>query len=110
MLNELDRADRLQLMKFVCSFAWADLEIHRKERAFVRDLVQRLEFELEDTGSVWATEVIDPAILENDANDLRAAVLGLLSIKRADRKNKAGFVGRGEVGQAAGRSGRTYCG
>lgn len=42
MLHDLDRKQRLRLMKFVCSFAWADLEIHEKERAFVRKIVERL--------------------------------------------------------------------
>jgi uncharacterized tellurite resistance protein B-like protein len=38
----LDRAARLQLMKFVCSFAWADLEIRPEEREFVARMIQRL--------------------------------------------------------------------
>ena len=28
MMEQLDRNERMRLMKFVCSFAWADLEIH----------------------------------------------------------------------------------
>ncbi len=43
MLKDLDRAERMRLMKFVCSFAWADLEIHRRERDFVARLVRRLD-------------------------------------------------------------------
>jgi len=42
MLLDLSPADRLRLMQFVCSFAWADLEVRPEERAFVRELVQRL--------------------------------------------------------------------
>ena len=42
MLRDLSPADRLRLMQFVCSFAWADLEVRAEERAFVRDLVHRL--------------------------------------------------------------------
>ena len=45
MLGQLDRAERLRLMKFVCSFAWADLEIRPEERAFVARLVRRLELD-----------------------------------------------------------------
>jgi uncharacterized tellurite resistance protein B-like protein len=43
MLDQLDREDRLRLMRFVCSFAWADLEVQPEERAFVRRLIARLD-------------------------------------------------------------------
>ena len=39
MPTTLPREDRLRLMKFVCSFAWADLEIHVKEREFVGKMI-----------------------------------------------------------------------
>ena len=42
MLDELDGPQRLNLLKFVCSFAWADLEIRPSERRFVSGLVGRL--------------------------------------------------------------------
>lgn len=45
MPTSLPREDRLRLMKFVCSFAWADLEIHTKEREFVAKMVSRLGLE-----------------------------------------------------------------
>ena len=35
VLDELDTQQRMNLLKFVCSFAWADLEIRPAERAFV---------------------------------------------------------------------------
>ena len=41
-LARLDRGERLQLMKFVCSFAWADLEIRPEEREFVARMIRRL--------------------------------------------------------------------
>jgi uncharacterized membrane protein YebE (DUF533 family) len=41
-LNELWREDCLRLMKFVCSFAWADSEIRPEERAFVARMAKRL--------------------------------------------------------------------
>jgi len=43
MLEELDATQRLQLIQFLCSFAWADLEVRDEERAFVRQMVERLE-------------------------------------------------------------------
>lgn len=45
MFDELDRHDRLRLVEFVCSFAWADLEIRPEERAFVARLIRRLDLD-----------------------------------------------------------------
>lgn len=45
MLETLTREDRLRLMKFVCSFAWADLEVQDDERAFVNKMIGQLELE-----------------------------------------------------------------
>jgi uncharacterized tellurite resistance protein B-like protein len=42
MFAKLGREERLRLMKFVCSFAWADLEVQREERAFIARLIRRL--------------------------------------------------------------------
>ena len=47
MLNKLSQSQRLQLMKFVCSFAWADLEVQEEERSFVKKMVGKLK--LDDT-------------------------------------------------------------
>ncbi len=45
MPASLPREDRLRLMKFVCSFAWADLEIQEEERTFVGAMIERLDLE-----------------------------------------------------------------
>ena len=45
MPASLPREDRLRLMKFVCSFAWADLEIQKEERDFVGKMIETLELE-----------------------------------------------------------------
>src|SRR5437868_2003583 len=42
-LADLSKDDRLRLMRFVCSFAWADLHVHQKERELVRKLVKKLK-------------------------------------------------------------------
>ena len=67
MLESLDRSERLQLMKFVCSFAWADLEIHPQEREFVAGLIRRLRMDDSEAQQVqgWLKlpprpEAIDP--------------------------------------------------
>jgi hypothetical protein len=45
MLSSLSRDDRLRLMKFVCSFAWADLEVQDEEREFVKKMIRRLQLD-----------------------------------------------------------------
>lgn len=42
-LQDLEPDDRLLLVRFVCSFAWADLHVDEAERAFVHHLVRRLD-------------------------------------------------------------------
>jgi len=41
-LHKLDREDRQRLMRFVCSFAWADLEVKKTERALVHKMAKKL--------------------------------------------------------------------
>lgn len=41
-LASLSPRERLQLLRFVCSFVWADLEVGPAERTFVLSLLQRL--------------------------------------------------------------------
>jgi len=67
-VDQLDREDRLRLVKFVCSFAWADLEIRPEERNFVDHIVRSLELNEEDRSKVagWMAvppnpESVDPA-------------------------------------------------
>lgn len=68
--KELDRASRLRLMKFVCSFAWADLEVRRAERAFIAELLDRLDLSASDREQVrgWldvppSPEAVDPGLI-----------------------------------------------
>ena len=48
MTQNMSPEDRLQLMKFVCSFAWADLRIGQEERDFVHRMVRRLHLSPEE--------------------------------------------------------------
>ena len=71
MLDALNSRQRLSLMKFVCSFAWADLEVHPKERAFVAKMVRRLELSPDEKERVegWletppSPDAIDPNTIE----------------------------------------------
>ncbi|MDG1482700.1 MAG: TerB family tellurite resistance protein [Myxococcota bacterium] len=42
MFQELSNEERLRLMRFVCSFAWADLEVRQEERNLVGQLARKL--------------------------------------------------------------------
>lgn len=70
MFHALDRLERMQLMKFVCSFAWADLEVRPEERRFVTRMVGRLELDADERSRVegWlqvppSPESIDPTAI-----------------------------------------------
>jgi uncharacterized tellurite resistance protein B-like protein len=41
MLDRLSEGDRLLLLKFLCAFAWTDLEVTESERRFVLRLCDR---------------------------------------------------------------------
>ena len=45
VLNELTREERLLLMRFVCSFAWADDEVKPEERELVARMIRRLQLD-----------------------------------------------------------------
>jgi uncharacterized tellurite resistance protein B-like protein len=48
MYESLSRDDRMLLVRFLCAFAWTDLEVTDKERGFVKRLVAKLGLEGED--------------------------------------------------------------
>ena len=67
MLENLEPEDRMTLMRFVCSFAWADLEIAPGERALVAQFMEQLNLDKEEKELVadWlsyppAPEEVDP--------------------------------------------------
>ena len=73
MLERLNQRERMRLMKFVCSFAWADLEIRPEERAFVKNLIERLTLDEEEQAQVrgWLDvppeiELIDPTLVPQE--------------------------------------------
>ncbi|MGF1468266.1 MAG: TerB family tellurite resistance protein [Sandaracinaceae bacterium] len=69
-LHELTREDRLQLMKFVCSFAWADLRIADQERTFVQKMVRRLRLAKDEQEQVEHWLVLPPRAEELDPADI----------------------------------------
>ena len=62
MKNQLSREERMRLMRFVCSFAWADLEVKDAERRFIANLVGRLELDDDEIDAVqgWLATPPDP--------------------------------------------------
>lgn len=70
MLDALTREDRLQLMRFVCSFAWADLEIRPEERNFIIGLVARLELDEDETAQVAQWLQVPPPPDDLDPEDI----------------------------------------
>jgi len=69
-MDEFNREDRLRLVKFLCSFAWADLEVRNEERGFVKRVVQQLQLDDEDQLKVqgWLSlppspESVDPMLI-----------------------------------------------
>jgi hypothetical protein len=73
MLDRLDREDRLRLMKFVCSFAWADLEVQDAEKTFVRKMMKKLELTAEERALVEEWLVVPPRAEELDPTDIPRA-------------------------------------
>jgi len=69
-LKELPKEDRLKLMSFVCSFAWADLEIQDGERDMVRKLVSQLGLEEDEASQVEEWLKVPPRAEDLDPNDI----------------------------------------
>lgn len=72
MLDQLSRDERLLLLKFVCAFAWTDLEVTESEKAFVRRLVERFDLDTEDRSQVEAWLHTSPAPSELDPASIPA--------------------------------------
>lgn len=73
MLESLAREDRLQLMKFVCSFAWADLEVQSAEKDFVKRLVDKLKLGEDEREQVRQWLEVPPPAEELDPADIPRA-------------------------------------
>ena len=67
MLDDLTKPERMLLLKFVCAFAWTDLEVQKQEREFIRRLMGTLKLESDEAEQVdqWlrlppSPEELDP--------------------------------------------------
>ena len=77
MTKKLDHEDRMRLMKFVCSFAWADLQIAAQERTFVQKMIRKLKLAPDEQKQVegWLelpprAEELDPAQIPREHRKL----------------------------------------
>jgi len=73
MLDQLDRRERLRLVQFVCSFAWADFEIQPEERVFISRLIRRLELDEEEDLQVQQWLDRPPSLDDLDPTSIPAA-------------------------------------
>ena len=69
-LHKLNREDRQRLMRFVCSFAWADLEVKRTERALVHKMAKKLALDEHEKKMVEEWLKVPPKAEEVDPQSI----------------------------------------
>lgn len=72
-LKSLSRDERMQLMKFVCSFAWVDLEVGTAEREFIARLMVRLKLDEDEAAQVQRWLEVPPPVDEVDPTHIPKA-------------------------------------
>lgn len=72
-LKKLSREDRLRLMRFVCSFAWADLEVKKTERALVQKMAKKLGLEEDELAQVKEWLQVPPRAEDVDPQSIPGA-------------------------------------
>ncbi len=65
-LTSLDHEQRMRLMRLVCSFAWADRVVQRKEKRFIGRLILRLELDPDERRQAEAWLEKPPPVEELD--------------------------------------------
>lgn len=68
--DDLESEDRLRLMRFVCSFAWADLNVADSEKAMVEKLADELKLTSEENSQVASWLAHPPPIDDVDPTDI----------------------------------------
>lgn len=69
-MKDLSKDERMSLMKFVCSFAWADLRIADTERKFVQRLVRKLKLGKDEKAQVEQWLELPPRADELDPEQI----------------------------------------
>jgi uncharacterized tellurite resistance protein B-like protein len=72
-MQKLKKDERLLLLKFVCAFAWADLEVKSSEKALVRKLVTKLKLDDDEKAQVETWLKTPPRAEEVDPNRIPRA-------------------------------------
>lgn len=57
---QLNRAEAMKLLEFVCSFAWTDLEVQQQERDLVMQIAGKLGLGPKDVNQVKAWLLVPP--------------------------------------------------
>lgn len=69
-LARLSRAERLQIVKFACAAAWADLDVNRSEQTYILDLAKRLGLPKDELQQVRHWLETPPSPDEVDPNSI----------------------------------------
>ena len=69
-LSDLDKESRLRLVRFVCSFAWADLEVQDAEKSFVGRMLEQLQLDEVEKEQVQEWLKLPPPPEEVDPTDI----------------------------------------
>lgn len=69
-MGDLDPESRLRLVRFVCSFAWADLTVQDDERSFVDKLLAELGLDEEERRAADEWLKVPPLPEEVDPTDI----------------------------------------
>jgi uncharacterized tellurite resistance protein B-like protein len=72
-IKKLTREDRLRLMRFVCAFAWADLDVKGSEKRFVHKLVKQLQLDATEAKQVEQWLEVPPKAEDVDPNQVPRA-------------------------------------
>lgn len=70
MIEKLSPDERMQLLRFVCSFAWADLEVRDQERQVVQKLIRNFNLDEDEIQEVEHLLAHPPAPEDVDPQDI----------------------------------------
>ena len=69
-ITDLDPDDRMRLVRFLCSFAWADLDISEQEKDFIRRMLRELGLDESEREQAERWLVLPPLPEEVDPTDI----------------------------------------
>ena len=69
-IKDLDTESRLRLVRFLCSFAWADLDISEPEKDFIRKMLVNLGLDDAERARAERWLVVPPLPEEVDPTDI----------------------------------------